>query len=128
MPKLTIDGRPVEVPQGATLLDAARTLQIDVPTLCFLQGCEPSTSCLVCMVKIRGPNRLVPSCATVALDGMDIESETPEVHQVRRTALELLLSDHLGDCVGPCQSACPAQMNVPKMLREIQEGQLARRW
>jgi len=124
MPKLTIDRRQVEVPPGATILDAARKLGVDIPTLCFLEGYEPSTSCLVCMVKITGQNRLVPACGTAAVEGMEIESETEEVHQVRRTALELLLSDHLGDCLAPCQFSCPAQMDVPLMLRQIAAGDL----
>jgi len=117
--KLTIDQREVEVPPGATLLDAARTLGIDVPTLCHVEGYEPSTSCLVCMVKVRASGRLVPACATKAEEGMEVESETPEVHQVRRTALELLLSDHVGDCLAPCHFTCPAHMNIPLMLRQI---------
>src|SRR5512142_469020 len=119
MPRLTIDHREVEVPPGATVLDAARKLGIEIPTLCFLEGLKPSTSCLVCMVKVRNQNRLVPSCATVAVDGMEIDSETEEVHQVRRTALELLLSDHLGDCLAPCHFTCPAHMDIPAMLRQI---------
>jgi NADPH-dependent glutamate synthase beta subunit-like oxidoreductase len=66
-----------------------------------------------------GDDRRVPSCATAAEDGMELESETEEVRGVRRSALELLLSDHLGDCLAPCQFACPAQMDIPKMLRQI---------
>jgi NADPH-dependent glutamate synthase beta subunit-like oxidoreductase len=124
MPKLRIDNREVEVPPGSTVLEAARQLNIDIPTLCYLEGCQPSTSCLVCMVKIAGGNRLVPSCATAAVDGMQIESETAEVHEVRRTALELLLSDHLGDCLAPCGFGCPAQMDIPQMLRQIAAGDL----
>ena len=60
MPKIKIDNHDVEVPAGSTVLEAARRLGIDIPTLCYLEGCQPSTSCLVCMVKIRGGNRLVP--------------------------------------------------------------------
>lgn len=119
VPVLRIDGRSVEVPPGATVLAAARQLGIDIPTLCHLEGYEPSTSCLVCMVKVRGQEKLAPACATAATDGMEIDSETPEVHAVRRTALELLLSDHVGDCLAPCHFACPAHMDVPTMLREI---------
>ncbi len=101
------------------MLEAAEALGIEIPTLCYLKGWEPSTSCLVCMVKVRGSSRLVPSCATKVAEGMEIESETAEVHQVRKTALELLLSDHLGDCLAPCHFACPAHMNIPLMLRQI---------
>jgi ferredoxin len=123
MPNLTIDTQNVTVPEGATVLEAARQLGIDVPALCFNEGCTPSTSCLACVVRINGDSQFVPSCATVAIEGMRVESETEAVHQVRRTALELLLSDHLGDCLGPCQLGCPAQMDVPLMLRQIVAGQ-----
>ena len=124
MPKLSIDHRQVEVPPGATVLDAARKLGIDLPALCFRDGCEASTSCLVCMVKIAGHDRFAPACATAAAEGMEVESETQEVHQLRRNALELLLSDHLGDCLAPCWFACPARMDIPQMLRQIAAGQL----
>ena len=119
MPRLRIDHRDVDVPPGATILEAARQLGIDVPTLCFLEGYKPSTSCLVCMVKIRGQNKLVPACGTAAADGMEVDSQSDEVRQVRRTALELLLSDHLGDCLAPCHFTCPAHMDIPLMLRQI---------
>jgi len=97
--QLSIDGRPVEVPADHTILQAARTLGIDIPTLCFLEKCSPATSCLVCLVNLKsnGSSRLVPSCATPVQPGMVVESETPEVHEARRTALELLFSDHVGD-------------------------------
>jgi len=122
--KITIDGRQVEVSPGATVLDAARKLGIDVPSLCFLEGCKPSTSCLACLVKVGNSGRLVPACGTQAVEGMEVDSETAEVHQIRRTALELLLSDHVGDCLAPCWFACPANMDIPLMLRQIHEGNL----
>lgn len=119
MPRITIDDRPVEVPSGATVLDAARQLGIDIPTLCYLEGYRASTSCQVCVVKLVDSGRIVPACGTPAADGLRVASETPEVHRLRRTALELLLSDHVGDCIAPCVFACPAHMDVPQMLRQI---------
>jgi NADPH-dependent glutamate synthase beta subunit-like oxidoreductase len=124
MPTITIDDNPVEVPSGATVLDAARRLGIEIPTLCFLEGYKASTSCQVCLVKISGTSRFVPSCGTQVVDGMQIDSETAEVHRIRRTALELLFSDHVGDCLAPCFFACPAHMDVPHMLRQIGEEDL----
>jgi NADPH-dependent 2,4-dienoyl-CoA reductase/sulfur reductase-like enzyme len=122
LPKLTIDGRDVEVPEGATLLGAARALGIDVPTLCFVEGRAPSTSCMACLVKVGG--KLVPSCATAARDGLAVESETDEVRDARRAAIELLLSDHAGDCIAPCQLTCPARMDIPLMTRLIAAGRM----
>jgi len=121
---LTIDAQAVEVPPGATLLEAARQAGIEIPTMCFLPGRPASTSCMVCVVKVQGHSPLLPACGTKAEPGMVVESETPEVHAARRAALELLLSEHVGDCLGPCHLACPAQMNIPLMLRQIAAGQL----
>ncbi|MHC4890884.1 MAG: FAD-dependent oxidoreductase, partial [Planctomycetota bacterium] len=124
MPKLTIDNRQVEVDNGVTILDAAGKLRIEIPTMCFLKGHKASTSCMVCLVKVEGLGKLVPSCGTIAQDGMRVESDSEEVRQARRAALELLLSDHLGDCIGPCQITCPARMNIPLMIRQIAGGSL----
>src|ERR1041384_7853901 len=79
-------------------------------------------TCQVCLVKING--KLVPSCGTKVAPGMTIESETEDVHEARRTALELLFSDHAGDCLSPSHRLCPLQLNVPVMLRHIQAGRL----
>ncbi|MHC4486023.1 MAG: FAD-dependent oxidoreductase [Planctomycetota bacterium] len=124
MPKLIIDSREVEVDDGATVLDAAEKLGIEIPTMCFLKGCKASTSCMVCVVKVDGLANLVPACGTVAKNGTRVESNCEEVCQARKAALELLLSDHVGDCVGPCQSTCPARMNIPLMIRQIAAGKL----
>jgi len=124
MPKLTIDNRQVEVDSGATILDAAGKLRIEIPTMCFLKGHKASTSCMVCLVKVNGLDRFVPSCGTIAQDGMRVVSDSQEIRQARRAALDLLLSDHLGDCIGPCQTTCPARMNIPLMIRQIAEGSL----
>ena len=125
MPKLWIDNLEVEVPEGATILDAAEELGIDVPTLCHLPGHDPSTSCMCCLVRVGEAKGFVPSCATAAAEGMRVESSSPDVLHARRTSLELLLSDHLGDCMGPCQCICPAGMDIPGMIRQIAAGDLA---
>ncbi|MEI6561680.1 MAG: FAD-dependent oxidoreductase [Verrucomicrobiota bacterium] len=119
---LTIDGQEVAIQPGRTVLEAARQIGIDIPTLCHLKECGPLTTCLVCLVKING--KLLPSCATQAAPGMVVESETEEVHEARRTALELLFSDHVGDCLSPCQRLCPLQLNIPEMIRQIESGAL----
>lgn len=125
MPNLTIDNRPVEASAGEMILQAARRLGIDIPTLCHREGCTPETSCLVCVVRVNGGKRLVPACATPVAEGMVVESETADIHIARRTALELLLSDHLGDCLGPCQMICPAHLDIPGMIRLIEQGRMA---
>ncbi len=124
MPKITIDGREVQVPVGATILDAAEKLGISIPTMCHLRGHEAATSCMVCVVKVVGVNGLVPACGALVRDEMQVQSDCPEVLEARKAAIELLLSDHVGDCVGPCQMGCPAHMNIPQMIRQIAAGQL----
>jgi len=79
---------------------------------------------MVCVVKVEGRAVLLPACGTLAQDGMRVESNCEEVRQARRMALELLLSDHVGDCLGPCHTICPAQMNIPLMIRQIAAGRL----
>ena len=125
MPKLFIDNREVEVNDGATILDAAGKLGIEIPTICFKKGYQPSTSCMVCVVKVEGLDSFVPACGTVVAEGMRVESSSEQVYQARKAALELLLSDHLGDCLGPCQVICPAGMNIPLMIRQIAAGNLS---
>jgi ferredoxin len=125
MINLKIDGKPVQVPPGSTVLDAARVLGIEIPTMCFLQGVkEDRPSCLTCVVRINKQPRLVPSCATQVTEGMDVESETPFVREARKSAMEFLFSDHLGDCVSVCQRVCPAHLQVPATIRLVAQGKM----
>ena len=124
MPTLTIDDHEVSVPPGATVLDAAAELGIEIPTVCHLPGRDPWASCFVCLVKVDGRESLVPACATKAVDGMRVESSTDEVRSARRAALELLLSDHLGDCIGPCQRVHPLGVAIPRVIRHVAAGRV----
>ncbi|MBT4814289.1 MAG: FAD-dependent oxidoreductase, partial [Lentisphaerae bacterium] len=124
MPDLVIDGRPTTVPDGSTILDAARSLGIEIPTLCYSKGIAAGTSCYVCAVRVDDGENLVPSCATQVRDGMTVDATGDAVVEARRMALELLLSDHIGDCVGPCETICPAHMDIPRMVREIADGDM----
>ena len=76
------------------------------------------------MVRVKGTDRLVPACATAVEEDMEVESETVEIHRIRKTGLELLLSDHVGDCIAPCQTACPLHLDIPLMLRQVAAGRL----
>ncbi|MEI6033547.1 MAG: FAD-dependent oxidoreductase [Verrucomicrobiae bacterium] len=122
---LTIDGRPVTVPSGSTVLDAARQLGLDIPTLCHLDGAkETRPSCMACAVRIGSSPRLLPSCSTRVASGMVVFSEAPDVKASRRAALELLLSDHLGDCISVCQRVCPARLQIPATIRLVARGKM----
>ncbi len=122
MINLTIDGKSISAPEDATILDAAQALGIHIPTLCYLKEMIPLTSCMICVVKVEGRGNLLPACATKVEEGMVVFNDHPEVRKARRTALELLLSDHVGDCMGPCQVACPAGMDIPQMIHYIEAG------
>ena len=120
--KLTIDGHPASVPPGTTILAAARTLGLAVPTLCHVEGFDPSASCFLCAVKIEGRPNLWPSCATPVAEGMIVINDSDEVRAARKTSIELLLSDHAGDCVGPCKTGCPAHLDIPNFIERISAG------
>ena len=79
MPRIRIDHQEIEVEPGATILQAARQVGISIPTLCHREGSAATTSCLVCVVKVDGAERLRPACATRVHDGMIVESDTEEV-------------------------------------------------
>ena len=120
--KLTIDHITVTVSEGTTLMEAASLAGIAIPALCHLEGLKHHPSCMVCAVKDTGRDRILPSCSYPAEEGMQILTHSPELREFRREALELLLSDHVGDCDAPCQRACPAHMDIPAMNRFIAEG------
>lgn len=122
--RLFINNQPVEVQQGATILQAANRLGIVIPTMCHREGFKPSTSCMVCVVQVEGNPSFIPSCGALAQDGMRVHTNTPQVMNARQAAIELLLSEHAGDCEGPCRIGCPANMNIPLMLRQIIQGRL----
>lgn len=116
---LTIDGRRTEASPGETILQAARRIGVPIPTLCHVQDFAPSASCFICAVKIEGRPNLWPSCAMPAADGMVVITNSDEVRDARKTALELLVSDHAGDCVGPCRTGCPARLDIPAFIAHI---------
>jgi len=99
MPSLTINGRTAQVEPGTTILAVADRLGIEIPTLCFLKGLDPATHCMLCVVRVSGANALMPACATLVTDGMQVTTDDPDIRRARQTGLELLLSDHPHDCL-----------------------------
>jgi len=95
---LTIDGNPVRVEEGTTILEAAREAGIRIPTLCYLEGLQAIGACRVCVVEVTGARTLVASCVTPVRDGMQVHTKTRRVRKARRRVVELLLSEHDGDC------------------------------
>jgi formate dehydrogenase major subunit len=126
MIELTIDGRTVRVDAGTTVLQAARGAGIRIPTLCHLEGFEPAASCSLCLVEVDGRRTLASSCALPAANGMVVRTDTGDLAAARRMAVELLLSDHAGECVAPCAATCPALLDIPGFVREIAAGDTPR--
>ncbi|MBI4778817.1 FAD-dependent oxidoreductase [Candidatus Desantisbacteria bacterium] len=123
MIKVIIDTQEYLVDESATILDAARLNGIDIPTLCHDEQLEPFGSCWLCVVEVEGERRpLVPSCATKVRGGMVITTKSELINDARRLCLELLLSDHYGDCLPPCQMACPAGVRVKDYIDLIRKG------
>ncbi|MEI6788191.1 MAG: NADH-dependent [FeFe] hydrogenase, group A6 [bacterium] len=98
MPKVTIDGTRVEVPEGTSILNAAKLVGVRIPTLCHMEDIHAIGACRVCVVEVEGAKTLAASCVMPVFDGMKISTHTKRVREARRTVVELLLSEHNGDC------------------------------
>jgi NADPH-dependent glutamate synthase beta subunit-like oxidoreductase len=120
---LTVDDRRVEAPVGWTILDAARSAGASIPTLCHVEDLPPEATCGICVVEVAGQEGLVPACSTMVKAGMAVQTRSPRVLAARRACVELLLSDHLGDCVAPCAAACPAGIDVPRFIHLLAAGE-----
>lgn len=113
---VTMDGKEVEAKAGQTIYEVAKANGIEIPTLCHQEGLKPFAACFICVVEVKGVPRLLPSCSTPVADGMIIETATDRVRASRKTCLELMLSDHWGDCRAPCQTSCPAGIDIPGFI------------
>lgn len=104
MVNITIDHRSVSVPEGTTIMDAAASLNITIPRLCFLKDINEIGACRVCVVEIEGQNRLVTSCNNVVEEGMVIYTNSPKVRRNRRDTVSMILSQHDGNCISCVRS------------------------
>jgi len=98
MVKVTIDGREALVREGSTILEAAASAGINIPTLCYLKELNEISACRICMAEVEGYERLVPACSERVTDGMKVHTNTRRVRNARETNLKLILSQHDGDC------------------------------
>jgi formate dehydrogenase major subunit len=114
--KVTINGKEYEASAGQTILEVVRQHKEDIvdeiPTLCHDPKLPPYGSCYLCVVQVEGLEKLVPSCASPVADGMKVHTNNERIREARKTALELLLSNHYADCLGPCTQRCPAGVDV----------------
>jgi len=98
MVTLTINGEQVSVPEGTSIMNAAKQVRVDIPHLCYLEGLEPEYHCRICGVEIEGEPRLAPSCVREVSEGMQVRTNTARVRKARRVIIELLLANHAVEC------------------------------
>ncbi|MDD2620224.1 MAG: FAD-dependent oxidoreductase, partial [Syntrophomonadaceae bacterium] len=120
---LNINGKELKAKAGQTILSIARENRIDIPTLCHDERVKPYGSCGLCVVEVEGSKNLLRSCSIEAQDGMCIKTDTPKIYNSRKLTLEMILSDHTGDCRPPCLKACPAQTDCQGYVGLIANGQ-----
>lgn len=119
---ITINGKEIAAPAGSTILDAARKNGIYIPTLCYDEAVEVYGACGLCVVEAEGVPKLLRSCSSKISEGMVIHTESERVIKSRKIAMELLMSAHDGDCIAPCQLACPANTDCQGYVGLIANG------
>lgn len=120
---LTIDGKKIVAEEGMTILNVASQNGIKIPNLCYDGRVELYGACGLCTVEVEGNPKLLRACSTKVSDGMVVHTQTERIKASRKVALELLLSDHTGDCVAPCSKACPAGTDCQGYVGLIANGE-----
>lgn len=123
MINIIINGQNLKAEKGQTILEVARANNIDIPTLCYDERVKTYGGCGLCLVEVAGNSKLLRACATEISPEMIINTDTPRIRASRKMTLEFLLSDHTGDCTGPCQNACPAHTDVQGYVNFIANRQ-----
>lgn len=123
--KILIDGKECLGSQGETILDVAKRNGINIPTLCYDDRVEIYGACGICVVEVVGNPKMVKACATVIAPDMEVLTNTERVFESRKTNLELLLSNHVGDCRPPCVLNCPAGTDCQGYVGLIAKGEYA---
>ncbi|HBA83598.1 MAG TPA: ferredoxin [Verrucomicrobia bacterium] len=120
--KLEINGIPVEVDKGTTILNAAHKVQVKIPTLCYHPDLPAWAACGICVVKVAGSPKMIRACATPVENGMKIVTHDPEIYQIRKTVIELILSTHPNDCLQcPRNGNCELQKLAGEFgIREVE--------
>ena len=117
-----LNDKIVQAQKGETILELAKRLNVHIPTLCNDNRLDPFSSCYLCVVEIIGMRGLQPACSTKVNEGMKIYTNNDKVRKSRKTALELLLSNHYADCTAPCRQTCPAGVDVQGYISLINKG------
>jgi len=120
--EVTLNGNKITAEAGRTILQVAEENGIRIPTLCHNEKLKAFGSCWVCVVEVAGAGKLFPACSTEVTDGMVVETDSDIVRETRKMCLELLLSDHYGDCIAPCTMTCPAHIDIQGYIALIADG------
>lgn len=123
--KLIIDGREITAEKSDTILIAAEKNGIEIPNLCYLKEMSPYGACGMCVVEMEGSPKLLRACSARVSEGMVINTKGEKALKARKIALELIMGDHKGDCLGPCTINCPAHTDCQKYVKEIGEGRFS---
>ena len=124
MPRLIIDGRAIEAPENTTILIAARSAGITIPTLCYHPRLTPFGGCRLCIVEVKGMPRPVTSCTTTVSEGMEILTSSPYIEDLRKNVLSLILSDHPNDCM-ICEKAGSCKLQDLAYVYGVRENEFA---
>ena len=120
--KITLNNQEIQAPVGATIRKVAESQGISIPTFCHDDRLKPFASCFLCVVEVENARGLMPACSTSVAPGMVIHTDSEKVTTSRRIALDLLLSDHAGDCIAPCEATCPAHIDIQGYIAHIANG------
>lgn len=119
---ITVNGKVCTGQAGETILNIAKANGIEIPNLCYDKSVARYGACGMCVVEVEGNPKLQRACSIEAADGMVIHTETARTIEARKIAMELLMSDHDGDCVGPCSLNCPAGTDCQAYVKQIALG------
>lgn len=119
---IILNGKHITCEKGEYVLNVAKKHGVEIPTLCNDPRLEPFSSCFVCVVEVENMRGLQPSCSTRAMEGMVIHTDNDKVRKSRKSALDLIMSNHYADCVAPCTETCPAGVDVQGYISLIDKG------
>ena len=123
--RLTIDDTSVKAASGETVLSAARRAGIDIPALCHEEGMAAWGACRLCLIEVEGLDKLQAACTTQVADGLVVRTNTARTRAKRASYLRMYLSDHNSYCEAPCKDACPAHIDIPAYIKQIEDGDFA---
>jgi formate dehydrogenase major subunit len=118
---IILNGKHITCEKGEYVLNVAKKHGVEIPTLCNDPRLEPFSSCFVCVVEVENMRGLQPSCSTRVMDGMVINTDNEKVRKSRKSALDLIMSNHYADCEAPCTQTCPANVDVQGYISLIEK-------